>query len=196
MSNDDHRGESLSALVDGEVEPGEIRPAVDRLLRDGAEQARWQRYFEGRALLEGIHGHTGDTFGERVCAALAEEPAIVAPSRATAGPARWRRPLVGMAMAASVAVVAAVGFWATGAGGPGGTERGVASDTETARQSADSVIRLTASGGADTTGAQRAQPELRRRLMVYLGNHNALAGSGGMPGVMPSTRLVGFNGSR
>jgi len=196
MSHDDHRGESLSALVDGEVEPDEIRPAVDRLLRDADAQARWERYFKGRALLEGIHGHTGDTFGERVRAALAEEPAILAPTRESAGPPSWRRPVAGMAMAASVAVVAAVGFWATGAGGPGGTEGGVASDTETARQSADSVIRLAASGGADTTGAQRAQPELRRRLMVYLGNHNALAGNGGMPAVMPSTRLAGFNGSR
>ena len=202
MTNDDDKpasAEILSALVDGEIEESERRRAVDCLLEDGDLQERWRRYFAGRAALNGSSPIVGDGFGERVSAAVAAEPAIVASRKpgsnngagATPG---WLRPVAGVAVAASVALVALGGLLTLRDGDL--TESVVVADAgeQAAATAPGEVTKVAASGSVDS-GRNDAvsQAEVRRRLAVYLSTHNEFAGAGGMPGVMPYSRQVGFN---
>lgn len=190
------RAETLSALVDGELDGAERQWAVERLMNDPALQARWRRHFAARAALGGGTGPVGEDFGRRVCDAVAAEPAIAArqrPRRPAVTPA-WLRPAAGVAVAASVAL-AAMGSLLT-LRDEGVTEDTVVADAgqqAAAEPAPGDIETVAASGsvGADSDAA--AQAEVRRRLGVYLSNHNQFAGAGGMPGVMPYSRQVGFN---
>jgi len=94
----------ISALMDGELDDQSAAMAIDALAREPEARDAWRIYHlisdalgESRVLSAG--------FGERVAAALAGEPVVLAPGRARpAEPRRW------LAMAAGVAAVALVGW--------------------------------------------------------------------------------------
>jgi len=194
----EERGESLSALLDGELSAGDRAAAVDRLLRNPELQARWSRYHAARAALEGSGpGRVGLDFAGRVRHALVDEPTVLAPSRAVPR-ARWLRPVAGLAIAASVALAALGGLLALQQERAPDT-RGV--PPELAEGGTGGV--LSAGGTPDPAGlapatltegsSPAAQAEFRRRLGVYLASHSEYAGTGEMPGMLPYTRFAGFN---
>jgi sigma-E factor negative regulatory protein RseA len=96
--------ERISALMDGELDDKSAGLAIDLLETDREARDTWRTYHlisdalgESRVLSEG--------FGERVAAALAKEPTVLAPKRRTAAePRRW------VALAAGVAAVSLVGW--------------------------------------------------------------------------------------
>ena len=100
--------EHLSSLIDGELDAREAAAVIDALCRDAELQHRWSDLqLVGDALrsTEVAACHV-DGFCARVRKALADEPAVLAPSRARPG---WRRYAVpGFAVAASVAALAFV----------------------------------------------------------------------------------------
>ena len=205
MINDDKTAsgaEILSALVDGEVEESERGRAVDRLLEDVELQERWRRHYSGRAALSGSARLLGDDFGERVSAAVAAEPAIVAtprhsgPTPGSGATPGWLRPVAGAAVAASVALVALGGLLTLRDGDL--IESSVVADAgeqaATAATAQGEVQKVAASSTVQAEGSDGAsRAEVRRRLSFYLGTHNEFAGAAGMPGVMPYSRQVGFN---
>lgn len=112
--------ELLSALLDGECSPGEVKRLMDELASSPALQQRWSRMCVVRDAMEGtrVAAPQGD-FCAGVMAAVAQErgaapappPRVVTmPSRprAAANASRWQ-PFAGLAAAASIAAVAAVG---------------------------------------------------------------------------------------
>jgi sigma-E factor negative regulatory protein RseA len=94
----------ISALMDGELDDRAAALALDTLASEGEARDTWRTYHlisdalgKSRMLSEG--------FSERVAAALAKEPTVLAPRRRPAGePRRW------VALAAGVAAVSLVGW--------------------------------------------------------------------------------------
>ncbi|MBV8063125.1 MAG: sigma-E factor negative regulatory protein [Nevskia sp.] len=117
--------ELLSALLDGECSPGEVKRLLDELEGSPALQRRWDRLCLVREAMEGTRipavsagfcaGVMAAVERERAAAPAAPRPAkvVVMPSRTrAAAPAarslRWQ-PLAGLAAAASIATVAGIG---------------------------------------------------------------------------------------
>ena len=97
--------DSISALMDGELDQRAAAQVMDALAKDGEATEAWRIYHlisdtlgESRMLSAG--------FTERVAARLAQEPTVLAPNRLRGDPPprRW------VAMAAGVAAVALVGW--------------------------------------------------------------------------------------
>jgi sigma-E factor negative regulatory protein RseA len=96
--------DTISALMDGELDDASAAKAIDTLARDGEARDIWRTYHlisdalgESRLLSAGFTG--------RVAAGLAGEPTVLAPGRArSAEPRRW------VAMAAGVAAVSLVAW--------------------------------------------------------------------------------------
>jgi negative regulator of sigma E activity len=100
--------EQLSALLDGELPPEETTLLLKRLGREAELAQRLTRYRLCGDVLRGERVQPRADFTMRVSAAIAAEPPLPAPravARRTGG-TRWLRPLAGLAVAASVAVVA------------------------------------------------------------------------------------------
>ncbi len=188
-SAEDPRGhdESISAAVDGECSPAETEAVVERLLSDGGARVRWARYHTQRAALQGERVDRVDSgFAGRVAAAIAEEPPIAAPGGQRMRP-QWRRRVGAVAAAACVAVVTSV-VVLLAPGGPGAPGRQAEAPAEV--DSGASVVHLAGDTEAAVTAGQR------RRIGQYLARHAEAAGVSAMPGVMPITRLSGFNARR
>ncbi len=118
-------GESLCCLMDGELDDNETQFLLRRLDHDQALRERWERYHRVRSIMQDHHGvseqHASslspslDGFAVGIAEAIANDPTPVveqhsdqsaAPGAAGRSSRRWLQPLAGMAVAASVAVVA------------------------------------------------------------------------------------------
>jgi len=110
--------ELLSALLDGECTPGEVKRLLDQIEEVPALRQRWTRMCLVRDASENTRMRTASVdFCAGVMAAIAQEPVnhvrhaqVVVPLRRSAGLAarRWQ-PLAGLAVAASIAAVVTVG---------------------------------------------------------------------------------------
>ncbi|MCC7198324.1 MAG: sigma-E factor negative regulatory protein [Gammaproteobacteria bacterium] len=97
--------EQLSALLDGELPDGEMELLVKRLDRDPDLRLTLSRYsLIGAALRTDGQIPAARAVAARVSAALAQEPPLAAAS--SQGWSRWTQLVAGLAVAASVAVVA------------------------------------------------------------------------------------------
>ena len=87
--------EQISALMDDELAAPASAAAIDRLLADDALKATWRRYHV-----------IGEVMRAATTAPAREAAGAVAPTNVVALPGRRRLPLLGVAMAASVAAIA------------------------------------------------------------------------------------------
>jgi sigma-E factor negative regulatory protein RseA len=169
--------EQLSALVDDELLPAEHALLVKRLAQDAALQARLARYqLISDGLQNHLPGHVDAGFHRRVRAALQDEPA---PQSGTGRLASLFKPLAGVAVAASVAVVAVLSL-------------------QSIREQDPAAVPAVASmpASSDYIRAARApQPASDTYsapgLDGYLVNRNEYAVNRGMQGMLPYVRLVG-----
>lgn len=101
-------GETISALLDGEIDPREHRDTVSKLIDSGPDAlARFGRYqLIGDLMRDEASVIAGDVAG-RVHDALRDEPTLLAPPPRRTLPT-WLKPLAGVAVAASVAAAAVV----------------------------------------------------------------------------------------
>jgi len=165
--------ERLSALVDGEVDDSELRRTIADLAADAEERARWYRYhLIGGAMRGQLPTPVTDLSGRVARAVDAETPAgaVVVPFK----PPRLSRPLVGLAVAASVTAVAILSVQILG-------------PVDNAPMVASTTIVTPPEPGEATS-----MPD--RRLNPYLINHNEYAAATGMPGVLPYVRVVSHDG--
>ncbi len=192
--------EKLSALVDGELGARSAAETIDMLLRSDELQVHWSRCHLVRDVLRHkVDPDTGGGLCERVRRSLADEPHHF--SRRRLLPRRWRetlRPLAGVALAASVAVVAILAVR-----GPGQ----LPGQPRTARAPSTQVVAATTSAilPASTTAQEAFRPgALRRlqwsstepavvdRLTGYLVDYNEHVG-GPITGMHPYARIVGYD---
>ena len=110
--------EHLSALIDGEISRETSRFLVRRLGTDGELRATWTRYHLIRDCLRHQDGSiAGADLSDRISQALEDDQPV---QKSRARPARWLKPAAGLAIAASVALMAVV---AVGPGIPGTSQQ-------------------------------------------------------------------------
>ncbi|MGD2136995.1 MAG: sigma-E factor negative regulatory protein [Gammaproteobacteria bacterium] len=166
--------EQISALVDDELVAAEQTLLIRRLADDAALRQRLSRYqLISDALRDDLPRHIDPGFQARVHGALQQEPAVHA---ARSGLAGLFKPVAGLAVAASIAVVAVLSL-------------------QSLRQESDEGAPLVATAPASgdyirNTGESaplQAQTPAQN-LDIYLVNHNEFTVSRGM---LPYMRLVG-----
>lgn len=183
--NDQYK-ERLSAFMDGEVDDaGEV---VDALERDAQLQSVWQRYHLIRdALHQRLAPGTDRGFARAVSAALANEPTIMAPrrrNRRNRSVKELAKPAAGMAIAASIAVVAVLGV-----------QRYRAPHNpppQVAQVQPPPAATTVAADSFKSQTDQRLDAKVQSKLSGYLLNHNEYSASSQVQGILPYTRIVGY----
>ena len=197
--------EHMSALLDGELEPHSASETIDILLKDDELLVHWSRYHTVRDVLRHkVYPDAGGSLRHRVRSCLADEP-VHFPLRRRVSQ-RWRhalKPMAGLALAASVAVVAILAVR-----GPGQLPDPVETahapsaqvpSTRVAAYSGSGIIPASAIGeaGFRPSGLKRLQwntsePGVANRLNAYLVNHSEYLG-GPISGMHPYARIVGYD---
>lgn len=169
--------EQLSALVDDELAEAEQALLLGQLARDAGLRDQLARYQVISDALRSNLPHRVDTgFYQRVHTALAQEAEIhTAPYHVKT----LFKPLAGLALAASVAVVAVLSLQSVREQDTGGAPA-IAS-----APGVNDYIR------AENTLPPVALRNSARGLDVYLVNHNEYAVNRGMQGMLPYVRIVG-----
>jgi sigma-E factor negative regulatory protein RseA len=176
--------EQLSALLDDELTGPEQTLLARRIGRDDELHRRLSRYqLVSDALQNHLPQQVDPGFYRRVKAALRDQPAIH--SGGSSGPRLGAlvKPVAGLAIAASVAVVAVISIQST-------------------RQDVPPVPALaTVPADKDYVRVQQAsvpgvQSRVGKKLDIYMVNHNEYAVSRGMQGMLPYVRIVGNEVSR
>jgi sigma-E factor negative regulatory protein RseA len=174
--------EHLSALVDGEISLETSRFLVKRLGTDEELRATWTRYHLVRDCLRHQDGSiAGEDLSVRVSRALEnEEPAKT--SRQL--PTRWLKPAAGLAIAASVALMAIV---AVGPGIPDGSPTGGELAGEALLKPFVSPQGFTASPNSTQVSSSRSVTD---RMSPYLLRHYQATGNAGGKGFVTFVPIV------
>jgi sigma-E factor negative regulatory protein RseA len=179
MNTENQHTEWLSALADDELHGSELQRRVDSLIQDTGLRQRWAHY---HAIREAIHGDSqlalGSQLQQRVSAALANEPVVLAPRRM---PRNWVRHVAGLAVAASVTAVAIIGV--QNLNQPGSLP-GVIPALASQVPATQTVAR------AERPVNQVSQQVRNDHLAPYLVNHNEYSSSTNMQGMLPYVRIV------
>lgn len=171
--------EKLSALMDDGLDEHEARPVLDRIRRDTELQSVWRRYHVAGAALRHELG-AGDV-AARVAARLAGEPAILVPNPMRRARGAWQA-AAGLAIAASVALVAIVGI-----------------RTEPVEQSTPAPVAAVSQDDfirASETRWSTREPGLESRLNMYLVEHNEFAPTSGIKGMIGFVHVVGYDNEK
>ena len=175
--------EQLSALVDDELPEAEQALLIRQLATDEELRLVLARYqLVSDSLHDSMPQRVETGFHRRVHVALEAEEAVHAASGAGN---RWYRPLLGAAIAASVAVVAVVSLQNIRQEVPGEPQDlAIAPDAGTFMRP-ENVANV-----ADVT--TRVEPATSTSdLDAYLVNHNEYSVNGGLQGMLPYVRIVG-----
>lgn len=164
--------QALSAWLDGELEAPAAAPLVQDLLRGGALRSQYRDWcVVGDALRSNeVAAHDSPLLCSRICAALQDEPALLAPRALPR--ALLRNAATGTAIAAAFAVL---GFFALPQLRLSLT--GVPEATPAAVVARSAPVLPAQPAGAPTAMELAAS----RRLDPYLAAHRDLAGQGVMP---------------
>ena len=168
--------EQISALVDDELAEPEQVLLSKRLTEDALLRNRLSRY---QLISDSLQNHLprkiNPDFNIGVQLALQDEPELQARSvRLT----RFFKPLAGLAVAASVAVVAVLSLQSV--------RQEIPSATSTLATAAVDVTPLLANTSPNMSGDAL-------NLDIYLVNHNEFAVNRGMQGMLPYVHLVGHD---
>lgn len=214
--SDESTKEHLSALMDGELDDAQESLAAEQLTRDVVLRHHWARYHLVRDVLRrDLESVTGLELTSRVSQRLASEPLHLGRPRKKTWSVPWA-PIGGLALAASVAVVAIVGV---------GNWNAVDEPTHLADMTPTSTTFDIPLEPADLGAVQRPEaslvsavtppivwvnhleptarlsrlqwdahePGVEDRLNAYLVSHSEYLGNG-MRGMLPYARIVGYDG--
>jgi len=181
----DEPRQRLSALQDGELAPAQVPALLDALAADTELRERWERYtLIGQAIRGEAIDPNARALADRVRNALAAEPTILCPPRQKPAPRRWTGRYTGLALAASVLLVAVLAT-PVFVGNP-------VTQTAVGPVAARLVER-------ETIPLQRwhlEHPGLASKLDRYLVTHQATAPATGAKGLLPYAMLVGYEPGR
>lgn len=180
----DKLNEQISAMVDGELSQAEEALFVRRLAEDRDLQGALARYqLISDAMHETLPQQVDTGFSQRVREALDAEPMVKSRAGLVVRTGSFLKPLVGLAVAASIALVAVLSLQTV--------RQDQAPTPAVATAPADSDY-IRAMDGQQLAVSQRAgKAQTRKRLDAYLVNHNEFAVSRSMRGMLPYVRIVG-----
>lgn len=184
----DDKLEAYSALLDGESELAEHKPLLDGLADDEAARARLARY---RMIGDGLRGESPRPdaldIADRVRAQLQREPVVLAPRARRAAPRipRWWQPAAGLAIAASVALLAV------------GLVPHLVSDAPDQSPASVQVVGMPVASPVFVSNSSGQSvprdPAPESRLTRYLADHSEVASQTGMPGIVPYASFVSYD---
>ncbi|MGB1800388.1 MAG: sigma-E factor negative regulatory protein [Gammaproteobacteria bacterium] len=180
--------EQLSAFIDGEHETDHI---LDKLIHDEEMKQTWSRYhLIGDCLRDNIPEQVSNQVSQNISQALQNEPTVLAPTKKRFDV----KPLAGLAIAASVAMVAVFTIQ---------TDNDVSSPVNNAPAVANVVPSQVTPAQTDIVNFSQPQalpaavthsdtPDsiANERLNNYLLNHNEYRSNAGVNGIMPHVRMV------
>lgn len=173
--------ESLSALIDGEVAMDQAAQLIDRVVEDPSLRAAWRRYHLVSDVLHNTLSDLGaNDLQERVRQSIDAE-AITFPRHRELP--SFIKPVAGLALAASVAVVAIIGFR--------NMEQEVVPSPQRVAESRDDDRRRERVPMRWNVDA----PAVEERLNSYLVDHSEYLDNG-MRGMLPYARIVGYDASK
>ena len=165
--------DKVSALMDGELDEHEARRVVLGLKDAGEARESWATYHTIGDVLRGESLPAFDVSG-RVAAAVADEPAILAPRR----PARMNRPLTyALSAAASVSAMAVVG-WMAFSGNPSTLPLEIARNAPVVQKIPEAQLVSTPSDG---------------QMNDYLLAHQGVSPGNRLHGVAPYIRTISID---
>jgi sigma-E factor negative regulatory protein RseA len=178
--------EQLSALIDDELTELERPLLLGRVQRDAALLECLGRYQLIGEVMRGAGRTATLSVAGRVQQAVEQESTqTAAPAR---HPAKHWKPLAGMGVAASVALLAIVAVTSLRDSTP--------TDSTPVVASVAGGPQLASSAEPDERQWDRIEPRIDERLSGYLVNHSEYAASRGVQGMMPYVRIVGFDSDR
>jgi len=162
----------ISAFVDGELPDSEAELLTRRLGRDAELRQQVERYLEIGRLMRGERTVAGaGGISARVSAALESEAPLAATAGASPGPA-WMKPVAGVAIAASVAVLALMGL-------------GQLDTSDTGQPVPTAAIAVDDGGSYTEPTASDAVPgRPGDRLLQFYRSHGQTAGELGTNGIL------------
>ena len=169
--------EQISAFVDGEFTAEEGDSVIEHLTSDENAKRAWGRYH-----LIGEVMRSADSQSQSENTVSSSADVVQLPPR---GGSRLTSPLAGLAIAASVAVLAVM-FILRADTNP--TTPAIAIAEQTSAPATQDIERL--NPALDTLVVP---PQQDRRLEGYLVNFNEQRSRHGVPGVHPYVRIVGFD---
>ena len=177
--------EHLSALVDGEISPDTSRFLVKRLGSDVELRATWTRYHLVRDCLRHQEGEiAGDDLCARVSQAIENEQQETHRFQA---PRRWLKPVAGMAIAASVALMAITAVGPGMLGAPFATGESAEETTVQQFTSPQSLTLPPASSQASLSAGGNSDD---RKMDAYLLRHYQASGATGGKGFVTYVPIV------
>ena len=190
--------ERVSALVDSELTSFESRRLITELEKDSALKERWGRYhLIGDVLRDEMPGEVDPSFASRVMDRINEE---VAPGSLSIKENAWLKPLAGVAITATVAVVSLLGLKnLTSEGGLSPeqiatSERAAPTQPVVADTGANGMVQPVSIEKSSIGGSQGKAEILKPvmsdpRMNSYLATHAEFAAG---PGILPRVRVIGF----
>ena len=181
----EQKREQLSALVDDEL-THESSPVIDSLLQDNEAKQTWTRYhLIGDSLRGHLPGHIVD-ISNNVSQAIASEPTVLAPGKKKS--TDYMKPVMGFAIAASVAAVAIFNVQQANQISETGQTVIAQSSIATSQPSLATSPQLVTQqkGQAQVYQVRNVDPRLNR----YLVNHNEYRANTGVSGMPPHVRMV------
>lgn len=176
--------EMISALTDDEIPSAELELLLRRVSRDPELKACWGRYqLIGECMRGDVAGHADLMLADRIHAALEDEP--VASGRQPS----WLKTTAGVAIAASVAMMAVFTMQPHDTGGSDGN-------------APSEVVPLTASVPAATPMSygsisgvhwDQGPAEVQTQLNNFLVNHNEYASGIGRQGMLPYMHIAAYD---
>jgi len=191
--------ERVSALVDSELTSFESRRLITELEKDSALKERWGRYhLIGDVLRDEMPREVDPSFASRVMDRINEE---VAPGSLSIKENAWLKPLAGVAITATVAVVSLLGL--KNLTSEGGISPEQIAKSERAAAPTQPVVAATGANGmvqpvsiekSSIEGSQGKAEILKPvmsapRMNSYLATHAEFAAG---PGILPRVRVIGF----
>ena len=171
--------ERLSALVDDELPDAEAPHLMDKVARDDELRRTWGRYhLIGDVLRQPCAVRAGVKLSERIRTQLTEEPTVLAPAAASDASHRWLKPVAGVAVAASVAVMAVL---------VAPRFVGVPADPDMAQSP---MTEMYAKRGGARWNVN--EPAVESRLNRYLADHSENVLPGGVKGMLPYVTIVDY----
>jgi sigma-E factor negative regulatory protein RseA len=179
----EQKREQISALIDDEL-TDETSSVIDGLLEDNEAKKTWERY---HLIGDSLRGHLPERYentADRVSSAIAAEPTILAPRKKSLV---LMKPVVGFAIAASVAAVAI--FNVQQAKQIPETARPAIAQSSIATNPmpiASSQLVTQQKNQGQIYQSQGVDPRLSR----YLVNYNEYRANTGISGMPPHVRMV------
>ena len=194
MNSNDRVNEGLSALADGETNELETARLLKQVKAKPELRKRWERLHLIGAILRGEEkGYLPLNFAESLNQKLEAEAHVLVPVRtatsSNAGSRSWLKPVAGFAIAATVAMVSILGLRAFDS--PGEPQQLVEAQPNTLIPSSPKHQLY---AGGTRWNLQRV--DLEQRLNNYLLNHMEYARIGEMQGMLPYSRLAGYDTSQ